>query len=141
VLLISCYRIRKLAAYHPCYSTFKLSSFFPLLKEAKSRTDIPIRALLLLKSDGHTQASAVRRTFQPLGYKPLRGSFAHEFSMHPSHLTMRSQRYWSFSNTRKILTGEKINALEEKCLADFHKVPMNVGAKVKSSLFCKPLFL
>jgi len=32
-------------------TTFKLSFFFPLLKEAKSRTAIPIRALYLLKSD------------------------------------------------------------------------------------------
>jgi len=30
---------------------FYLSFFFPLLKEAKARTSIPIRALFLLKSD------------------------------------------------------------------------------------------
>jgi len=31
--------------------SFDFSFFFPLLKEAKSRTDISIRALYLLKSD------------------------------------------------------------------------------------------
>jgi len=43
-------------------SSFNFSFFFPLLKEAKSTANIPIRALYLLKSDGHTHASAVRRT-------------------------------------------------------------------------------
>jgi len=31
--------------------SFDFSFFFPLLKEAKARASIPIRALLLLKSD------------------------------------------------------------------------------------------
>jgi len=96
------------------------SFFFPLLKEAKSRTDIPIRALLLLKSDFFNF------------YVIL--AFIHS----PS--TILKMEY-----TEKILTREKINAMlgtsirsslrrpaswllaplgfacsSSKCFADFH---------------------